>query len=109
MASTSTPSQQSMQSHIDAASSHANPTWKEAALAATMRLASRQQRFTSFDVLQELAKSDVTTHDLRAIGGVMREARELGLITGFLPAYRCRVFRNPPSIALRARPPHHLD
>ena len=72
---------QPMQSHIDACSDHANPSWKAEALAAAMRLAARQQTFTSFDVLQELEKSDVTTHDLRAIGGVMMEARDLGLIT----------------------------
>ena len=72
---------QSMQSHVAACSDHANPTWKTAALAATMRLASRQQTFTSYDVLEELAKSpDVKTHDLRAIGGVLQEARDLGVI-----------------------------
>ena len=78
---TTTPSQQSMQSHIDAASSHANPTWKEAALAATIRLASRQARFTSYDVLEEVEKSGARTHDLRAVGAIMQEARNLGLIT----------------------------
>ena len=77
---TTTPSQQSTQEHIDTCSAHANPTWKEATLAAIMRLASRQQRFTSFDVLTEVEKSDVKTHDLRAVGGVMQEARDLGLI-----------------------------
>ena len=47
-----------------------------------MRLASRKARFTSYDVLQELAKlSNVKTHDLRAIGSIMQEARDLGLIT----------------------------
>jgi hypothetical protein len=71
---------QTTQSHIDAASAHANPTWKEAALAATVRLAGRQDRFISHDVLEELEKSDISTHDLRAIGGVMQEARDLGLI-----------------------------
>ena len=49
-----TPSQQSMQSHIDGGSAHANPTWKATALAATMRIAARQETFTSFDVLHEL-------------------------------------------------------
>lgn len=81
MASTiTTPSLQTTQSHIDAASSHANPTWKEAALAATIRLASRQARFTSYDVLEEVEKSGTRTHDLRAVGAVMQEARDLGLI-----------------------------
>lgn len=77
-----TPSQQTTQSHIDTCSAHANPTWKEAALAATMRLASRCEQFTSYDVLQELAKSNVSTPNLRAIGAVMQEARNLGLIRG---------------------------
>jgi hypothetical protein len=81
MTTTITTSEQDTQSYINAGSNHADQTWKEAALAATMRLASRQQRFTSNDVLTELAKSNVTTHDLRAIGGVMREAKDLGLIT----------------------------
>lgn len=84
MASTniSTPSPQTIQSHVDAGTAHANPTWREIALIATARLARERERFTSFDVLQELEKSAVTTHDLRAIGGVMKEASELGLITG---------------------------
>ena len=75
MASTKT-----TRSHIDICSAHANPTWKAAALAATMRLARQRARFTSFDVLEELAKSNVRTHDLRAVGGVMAEARDLGII-----------------------------
>ena len=85
MASTNTnpdpnTTQRSMQAHIDAGTAHANPTWREAALAATMRLAGRRKQFTSHDVLQELANSNVKTHDLRAIGGVMQEARDLGII-----------------------------
>jgi hypothetical protein len=71
---------QSMQSHIDDCSAHANQSWKAEALAATMRVANRQKQFTSNDVLMELAKSNVTTHDLRAVGGVMQEARDLGVI-----------------------------
>jgi hypothetical protein len=71
---------QTKQQHIDTCSAHANPTWKSAALAATMRLARQRSQFTSYDVLQELATASVKTHDLRAIGGVMQEARDLGLI-----------------------------
>ncbi len=78
MASTTT---QPMQSHIDTGTANANPTWREAALAATTRIASRCARFTSYDVLQEVEKSGATTHDLRAIGGVLLEAKDLGLIT----------------------------
>lgn len=82
MASTCTaPTPQTTQSHIESASVQVNPAWKAAALIVTARLASRQQRFTSYDVLEELAKSDVKTHDLRAIGTVMLEAKNLGLIT----------------------------
>jgi hypothetical protein len=77
----STSSQQSTQSHIDTGTANANPSWRQAALTAIVRLASRRERFTSYDVVQELAKSNVTTHDLRAMGGVMLEAKELGLIT----------------------------
>jgi hypothetical protein len=71
---------QTTQQHIQTCSAHANPTWKSAALAATMRLARQRRQFTSFDVLEELKHSDVKTHDLRAIGGVMAEARDLGII-----------------------------
>lgn len=59
-----------------------NASWKAAALAATMRVASRVAQFTSRDVLDELAtSSDVRTHDLRAIGAVMQQARDLRLIS----------------------------
>lgn len=76
MASTKT-----TQEHIHTCSNHANPTWKAAALAAAMRLARQRKQFTSFDVLRELeTSSEAKTHDLRAIGGVMQEARELGII-----------------------------
>jgi hypothetical protein len=61
---------------------HANPTWKAEALAAIMRVASRLEQFTSHDVLEELASSsNVKTHDLRAIGAVMQQARNLRLIS----------------------------
>ncbi len=71
---------QTKQQHIDTCSAHANPTWKSAALAATMRVARQRRQFTSYDVLQELANSNVKTHDLRAIGAVMQEARDLEII-----------------------------
>jgi hypothetical protein len=77
---TTTPSPQTTQSHIDTCTSNANPTWRAAALAAITRLASRCERLTSFDVLEEVEKSGAKTHDLRAVGGIMQEARDLGLI-----------------------------
>jgi len=76
-----TPSPQTTQSHIDGGTANANPKWKQAAIDAVMRLAARTQRFTSYNVLEELEKLEISTHDLRAIGGVMQEARTLGLIT----------------------------
>ena len=69
------------QQHIENCSAHADPSWKAAALGATMRLARQRREFTSYDVLEELAvNSNVRTHDLRAIGAVMQQARDLGLI-----------------------------
>jgi hypothetical protein len=62
-------------------SGHANSTWRAEALAATMRVASRLEQFTSHDVLEELKWSNVKTHDLRAIGAVMQQARDLRLIS----------------------------
>jgi hypothetical protein len=58
-----------------------NATWKAAALNAIMRVASRLAQFTSHDVLEELKWSNVKTHDLRAIGAVMQQARDLRLIS----------------------------
>jgi hypothetical protein len=116
MASTniSTPS---LQSHIDTGNTNSNPRWREAALAATTRLAGRQARFTSYDVLQELAKTDITTHDLRSIGGVMQEARDLGLITsmglvrrnnkntrGATTLWESRIYQSTPTAHANSQP-----
>jgi len=68
------------QQHIETCSAHTNPSWKAAALGATMRLARQRREFTSYDVLEELANSNIRTHDLRAVGAVMQQARDLGLI-----------------------------
>jgi hypothetical protein len=57
-----------------------NPEWRSAALSIIKRLAKRRETLTSKDVLDELAKSDVTTGDRRALGSVMREGAALGLI-----------------------------
>lgn len=71
-----------------------NPSWKAAALQAVMRVARRQERFTSGDVLEELAKSNVRTADLRAIGAVIRQVRDLGFISSRGPVRRNDRTRN---------------
>jgi len=79
-------------SHVNTCST--NPSWKAAALQAAMRVARRQARFTAHDVLQELAKSNVRTADLRAIGAVMRQARDLGFVSSAGPVRRNDHTRN---------------
>ena len=66
--------------HISQGTKHADPKWRKAALAVVKRLARKQETLTTADVLQELEKSEVKTHDLRAIGGVMMECKKTGLI-----------------------------
>lgn len=70
----------STQTHINTATANADPKWRKAALVALKTLAEKRTTFISADVLAELASSDVKTHDLRAIGGVMIEGRDLGMI-----------------------------
>jgi hypothetical protein len=68
------------QTHINRGSAKPNPTWRRAALAAVKRLAQKREHLTSADVLDALQRSGARTHDLRAIGGIMTEARDRGLI-----------------------------
>jgi len=65
---------------VKAAREHANPKWYKAALLAVKKLAKRRETFTTADVLAELKKTDVKTHDLRAIGPVMVDAKKSGWI-----------------------------
>ena len=68
---------------IDRSARHASPKWCQLALAVVRRIARRQEEFTSADVLQALQKySDVSTHDLRAVGPIMVQARDAGYIKG---------------------------
>ena len=67
--------------HLNRVSANANPRWKKLALAVVKRLARHQKHFTTGTVLQKLARYPRTkTHDLRAIGPIMVEARDLGII-----------------------------
>jgi hypothetical protein len=74
------PDVKSTQTYISEGTAHADPKRRKSALAAVKHLEEERETLISADVLVELAKSDVKTHDLRAIGGVMAEARDLGLI-----------------------------
>ena len=66
--------------YVDAGTANANPNWRKSALAVVKRLAKKRETLTAPEVLDVLSKSDVHTHDLRAIGGVLVEARRLGFI-----------------------------
>jgi hypothetical protein len=83
---------------------NANEEWKEAALDAVWDIARTTELFTSEDVRKRLEKHypDVRTHELRALGPVMRNAAKRDWIekdsTGFYSATRhmamCQVWRS---------------
>jgi hypothetical protein len=59
---------------------NAETDWKATAAEVIERLADNPQGFTSDDVLRELASLQCSTHDNRALGGLMRtSAKELRL------------------------------
>jgi hypothetical protein len=66
---------------INTSAAHADPAWRKAALAIVKRLARKRETLTSADVLERLDNSEVKTRDLRAVGCVMVEARNLGIIS----------------------------
>src|SRR4051812_7753714 len=68
------------QPHIETGIRHANPTWHKSALAAVKKVAKKNETFTARDVLILAEDFEIQTHDKRAMGGVMREARDLGYI-----------------------------
>lgn len=59
---------------------HADPDWKEYALATVKRVAMRYKEFTTDKVLDEMTDAPVTTHELRALGPVMSAAARRGYI-----------------------------
>jgi hypothetical protein len=69
-----------IRNHIQTSTEHADPQWRKAALSAIRRVARKREKFTSADVLEALERSKSQTHDLRALGGVLTKARNLGLI-----------------------------
>ena len=59
---------------------NAAPDWKTVALACVKRVAAGQREFTTDDVLELLRAETVATHEMRALGPVMRRAADLGYI-----------------------------
>ena len=80
MPSTISHSSSKQDSQIETIVANAHLAWRRSALAAVMRLANKRETLTSADVLKALAKSNAQTQDLRALGSVMTEARDLGFI-----------------------------
>jgi hypothetical protein len=78
--STSVEPTKPVQDYANSYTECANPQWRKAALSAVRRVARKREKFTSADVLQALETSKAQTHDLRALGGVLTKARNLGLI-----------------------------
>jgi hypothetical protein len=70
----------SKNSQIETIVAAAHQTWRRSALATVKRLAKKRETLTSADVLKALAKSNAQTQDLRALGSVMTQARDLGFI-----------------------------
>lgn len=68
------------QEAIDRVEMNANEEWKATALAIVRNLARRVPQFTSDSVWHELDKSDIKTHENRALGAVIIKAIKLGYI-----------------------------
>lgn len=65
---------------IDEAEANADFTWKLEAEATLMRLIKQDHDFTSEDVLRILEEKGVTTHEKRALGGLMQRLSKQGYI-----------------------------
>lgn len=61
---------------------NADEAWQHAALAELVELADERSTFITYDLFKRLQnlRPDVSTHDLRAIGPVVKTAARLGLI-----------------------------
>lgn len=59
---------------------HADPLWLETATQVVESLASQMKEFTTDDVWSELRVLDVSTHEPRALGAVMKQAKKDGII-----------------------------
>lgn len=76
---------------------HADPAWRETALAAVSRLAAAGQPFTTDDVVRALPAT-VSTHDPRALGPVMLRAARMGIVAPM------DQYRNSESTVCHGRP-----
>jgi hypothetical protein len=93
---------------------HAQEMWKARAREAIRQHAEREPFFTSCDVLAVLeAEGTVSTHDLRAMGGLMTAARKADIIEPsgkFVPSDRLGCHKMPKRVwrSLIYRPEGHL-
>lgn len=67
---------------IQRADEHANDEWKEAAMDAVRRAAMHNPEITTDEVWSVLGKDTELTHNLSAMGPVMRRAAKEGIIEG---------------------------
>lgn len=71
--------QQAGNEAIDRAMRHASPEWVACAEAAVRNCAENFNEFSSDDVWSALATMHQTTHEPRALGGIMRRAVKSGI------------------------------
>ena len=65
---------------IDQADDHADPDWKDHARRVLAELAATGQRFTTDELWRRLDAAGIVTHERRALGGIVRQAVNAGLI-----------------------------
>jgi hypothetical protein len=82
--------EKSKQEGIELVYRHANTFWKKEAASTLLRVARKQEYFTSDDILIPLETRGVTTGDNRAIAAVLQSANRMGLITSTDRFIRCR-------------------
>ncbi len=100
-----TPAQLAGAAAIAVAQSHADPAWLAAADRAVRGCAAVFHDFTSDDIWHSLVLSDVTTHEHRAMGAVIRKAIADGIIVptgGYRPSVRTQCHGRPVRIYRRA-------
>lgn len=83
---------------INQAYENADTRWKQRALAIVHQLATTHVLFTADDVWHKLEREDVTTHEPRALGAIMRIAVKNGWIrktTTYIPSKRVDCHARP--------------
>lgn len=76
--------------YVEAAGEAANEVWMASAQQALRHLCDTGAAFTTDDLWLALEQAGVSTHEPRAMGAVVRRARQAGLITpaGYVPSER---------------------